>query len=111
MSSPRLTYRGAYNLVRIKPGDEWKTTFRTHYKHFEVQGNAFWAHQCSNYFSTYDERYIREYLDHFVFIYLDGIVVFSSIIKEHTHHVRLILFKLREQASHQAEKWGGWQLT
>ena len=38
----------------------------------------------------------REYLDHFVVIYLDDILVFSSNIEEHTRHVRLVLSKLRE---------------
>jgi hypothetical protein len=38
----------------------------------------------------------REYLDYFVVIYLDDILVFSSNIKEHTHYVRLVLAKLRE---------------
>ena len=38
----------------------------------------------------------REYLDHFVVIYLDDILVFSLSMEEHTHHVRLILSKLRE---------------
>jgi hypothetical protein len=37
-----------------------------------------------------------EYLDHFFVIYLDDILVYSSNIKEHTHHVRLILAKFRE---------------
>ena len=36
----------------------------------------------------------REYLDHFVVIYLDAILVFSSSIEDHTQHVRLILSKL-----------------
>ena len=38
----------------------------------------------------------REYLDHFVVIYLDDILVFSSNWEEHTHHVRLVLTKLQE---------------
>ena len=33
----KIDLRGAYNLVRIKPGDEWKTTFRTRYGHFEYK--------------------------------------------------------------------------
>ena len=38
----------------------------------------------------------REYLDHFVVIYLDDILVFSSNWEEHTHHVLLVLTKLWE---------------
>ena len=38
----------------------------------------------------------REYLDHFVIIYLDDIPIFSSSIEDHTHHIQLIRFKLRE---------------
>ena len=38
----------------------------------------------------------REYLDHFVVIYLDDILVFSTNIEEHTQHVRRVLSKLRE---------------
>ena len=38
----------------------------------------------------------REYLDHFVVIYLDDILVFSSNLEEHTHYVRLVLHKLQE---------------
>ena len=38
----------------------------------------------------------REYLNHFVVIYPDDILVFSSNLEEHTHHIRLVLTKLRE---------------
>ena len=37
-----------------------------------------------------------EYLDHFVVIYLNDILVFSSNIKEHTQHIQLVLTKLQE---------------
>ena len=38
----KIDLRGAYNLVRIKPGDEWKTAFRCQYGHYWVFGDAFW---------------------------------------------------------------------
>ena len=47
--------RGAYNLVRIKLGDEWKTTFRTRYGHFEYKVMSFGLTKMLELFSTYDE--------------------------------------------------------
>ena len=38
----------------------------------------------------------REYLDHFMVIYLDAIIIFSSNLAEHTHHFRLVLTELQE---------------
>ena len=38
----------------------------------------------------------REYLDHFVVIYLDDILIFSPNMEEHTHQVQLVIAKLRE---------------
>jgi hypothetical protein len=51
----KIDLRGAYNLVRIKPGDEWKTTFRTRYGHFEYKLMPFGR---TNGLPTHDESYI-----------------------------------------------------
>mgnify|MGYP000532974220 FL=1 len=92
----KIDLRGAYNLVRIKPGDEWKTAFRTRYGHFEYKVMPFGLTNAPAVFQHMMNNIFREYLDHFVVIYLDDILVFSSNIEEHTRHVRLVLSKLRE---------------
>ena len=92
----KIDLRGAYNLVRIKPGDEWKTAFRTRYGHFEYKVMPFGLTNAPAVFQHMMNDIFREYLDHFVVVYLDDILVFSSSIEEHTHHVRLTLSKLRE---------------
>ena len=92
----KIDLRGAYNLVRIKPGDEWKTAFRTRYGHFEYKVMPFGLTNAPAVFQHMMNHIFREYLDHFVVIYLDDILVFSSSMEEHTRHVRLILTKLRE---------------
>ena len=79
--------KGAYNLVRIKLGDEWKTTFRTHYGHFEYKVMPFGLTNAPIVFQHMMNDIFREYLDHFVVIYLDDILVFSSNLEEHTQHV------------------------
>ena len=77
------------NLVRIKPWDEWKTAFRTRYGHFEYKVMPFGLTNAPTKFQHMMNDIFREYLDHFVVIYLDDILVFSSNIKEHTQHVML----------------------
>ena len=101
----KIDLRGAYNLVRIKPGDEWKTAFRTRYGHFEYMVMPFGLTNAPAVFQHMMNDIFREYLDHFVVIYLDDILVFSSNIKDNTQHVRLVLTKLWEHGlSDKSEK-------
>ena len=92
----KVDLRGAYNLVRIKPGDEWKTAFRTRYGHFEYKVMPFGLTNAPTVFQHMMNDIFREYLDHFVVIYLDDILIFSPNMEEHTRQVRLVLAKLRE---------------
>jgi hypothetical protein len=92
----KIDLRGVYNLVRIKPGDEWKTAFWTRYGHFEYKVMPFSLTNAPAVFQHMMNHIFREYLDHIVVIYLDDILVFSPSMEEHTQHVRLILTKLQE---------------
>ena len=87
---------GAYNLVRIKLGDEWKTTFWTRYGHFECKVMPFCLTNASTFFQHMMNNIFLEYLDHFVVIYLEDILVFSTNMEDHTEHVRQVLSKLWE---------------
>jgi hypothetical protein len=90
-------FRGTYNLIRVKEGDEWKTTFRTRYGHFEYSVMPFSLTNVSAVFQHMINNIFHEYLDHFVVIYLDDILIYSKNEEEHKHHVRLVLEKLRER--------------
>ena len=92
----KIDLRGAYNLVRIKPGDEWKTAFRTRYGHFEYKVMPFGLTNAPAVFQHMMNDIFREYLDQFVVIYLDDLLVFSKSQAEHDRHVKLVLEKLRE---------------
>ena len=83
----KIDLRGAYNLVRIKPGDEWKTAFRTRYGHFEYMVMPFGLTNAPAVFQHMMNDIFREYLDQFVVIYLDDILIFSQDYIEHTKHV------------------------
>ena len=90
----KIDLRGAYNLVRIKAGDKWKTAFRTRYGHFEYNVMPFGLINMSAIFQHLMNDIFREFFDHFVVVYLDDILVFSKNEKDHKNHIRLVLEKL-----------------
>jgi hypothetical protein len=92
----KIDLRGAYNLVRIKEGDQWKTTLRTRYDNFEYNVMPFGLTNALAIFQHMMNNIFREYLDHFVVIYLNDILIFSKNKEEHGCHVRMVLEKLQE---------------
>ena len=91
----KIELRRAYNLVRIKTSDEWKTAFRTRYGYFEYNVMPFGLINAPTIFQHLMNDVFREFLDHFVVVYLDDILVFSKNEKDHEKHVWLVLKKLR----------------
>lgn len=92
----KLDLRGAYNLVRIREGDEWKTAFRTRFGHFEYLVMPFGLCNAPATFQHFVNDIFREFLDYFVIIYLDDILIFSTTLELHRTHVRTVLHTLRK---------------
>jgi hypothetical protein len=92
----KLDLRGAYNLVRIKKGDEWKTAFRTRYGHFETLVMPFGLTNAPATFQSFMNDIFRDLLDDFMIIYLDDILIFSDDPAKHTIHVERVLGRLRQ---------------
>src|SRR5690606_10294399 len=87
----KLDLRGAYNLVRIKEGEEWKTAFRTRYGHFEYLVMPFGLTNAPASFQSLINNVLREFLDRFVIVYLDDILVYSKSLDDHIAHVTQVL--------------------
>ena len=90
----KLDIRSAYNLIRIKEGDEWKTAFRTRYGHYEYKVMPFGLANAPATFQSYINYVLRDFLDVFCIAYLDDILIFSDTRAEHTQHVRRVLSRL-----------------
>lgn len=88
----------AYNRVRIKEGDEWKTAFRTRYGHYEYQVLPFGLSNAPATFQAYINSILAENLDVFVIVYLDDILIYSENPEDHVDHVKWVLQRLREHA-------------
>ncbi|CAA7054956.1 unnamed protein product [Microthlaspi erraticum] len=101
----RVTVKNRYPLPRIDefgsiPIDEAdvrKTAFRTRYGHFEFVVMPFGLTNAPAAFMRLMNDVFREYLDVFVIIFIDDILVYSRSQEEHATHLRLVLEKLREQ--------------
>lgn len=87
----KLDLKGAYNLVRVANGDEWKTAFRTRYGHFEYLVMPFGLTNAPATFQAFLNDVLRSCLDTVVVIYLDDILIYSTDEESHTTHVRRVL--------------------
>ena len=92
----KIDLRGAYNLVRIASGEEWKTAFRTRYGHYEYLVMPFGLSNAPASFQHLINDVLSDYLDTFVVAYLDDILIFSDSLDEHVNHVKKVLQRLRE---------------
>lgn len=87
----RLDLRGAYNLIRIRKGDEHLTAFRTRYGLYEYTVMPFGLTNAPATCQQFVNDTLRQYLDRFCVVYLDDILIYSHTLEEHRKHVRLIL--------------------
>ena len=77
--------------------DILKTAFNTRYGHYEWVVMPFSLTNAPAVFMDLMQRIFHPYLDQFVVIFLDGILIYSKSEDEHERHLRLVLQKLKDQ--------------
>ena len=92
----KIDLRGAYNLIRIQKGDEYLTAFRTHYRSFEYRVMLFRMCNALSTFQSLINRVLQKFLDKFVIVYLDNILIYSDCLNAHTDQVKQVLQALWE---------------
>ncbi|MCF8704065.1 hypothetical protein L3055_11050, partial [Corynebacterium sp. MC-02] len=92
----KMDLRKGYYQVRIAEGDEAKTTCITRYGSFEWLVMPFGLTNAPATFCTLMNEIFHQYLDDFVVVYLDDIVVYSRTLEEHALHLRKVFRILRE---------------
>ena len=91
-----MDLRKGYYKVRIAEGDEPKTACVTRYGAFEWLVMPFGLTNAPATFCTLMNEILHPYLDQFVVVYLDDIVVYSSTLQEHVEHLKKVFKVLRE---------------
>ncbi|KAG8380638.1 hypothetical protein BUALT_Bualt06G0036600 [Buddleja alternifolia] len=92
----KMDLEKGYYQVRIVKGDELKTACITRYGSFEWLVMPFGLTHAPAIFCTLINKIFHPYLDRFVVVYLDDIVVYSNSIEEHVDHLRTLFQVLRE---------------
>ncbi|KAL1023302.1 hypothetical protein UPYG_G00038940, partial [Umbra pygmaea] len=92
----KLDLRSAYNLVRIRKGDEWKTAFITHAGHYEYLVMPYGLTNAPAVFQSFMNTIFHDMLDRFVIVYIDDILIYSSSLSDHVNHVKAVLERLLE---------------
>ncbi|GJU14659.1 putative reverse transcriptase domain-containing protein, partial [Tanacetum coccineum] len=86
-----------YHQLRVRDEDIPKTAFRTRYKHFELHVIPFGLSNTPAVFMDLMNRVCKAYLDKFMIVIIDDILIYSRNKEEHADHVRIILELLKKE--------------
>jgi hypothetical protein len=92
----RIDLRSGYFQLKIREQDIPKLAFTTRYGLYEYTVMSFGLTNATAYFMIMMNKVFMEYLDKFVVVFIDDILIYSKDDKEHEEHLRLIMEKLRE---------------
>ncbi|GJZ51905.1 putative reverse transcriptase domain-containing protein [Tanacetum coccineum] len=93
----KIDLRSGYHQLRVREEDIPKTAFRTRYRHYEFQVMSFGLTNAAAVFMDLMNRVCKPYLDRFVIVFIDDILIYSKSRKEHEGHLKLILKLLKEE--------------
>ncbi|KAK3545866.1 hypothetical protein QTP70_016399 [Hemibagrus guttatus] len=88
--------RSAYNLIRIRESDEWKTAFVTPTGHYEYLVMPYGLVNALSVFQDFMHTVLQEFLHKSVIVYIENILIYSRNLAKHRQHVREVLQRLRD---------------